>query len=441
LKKISAATIAAIGSGIWVVFIALGLEYFSFRSTEKLLGEHVELHLHRDTLVLNQALGSIEQLSLLDSDLSLQQHFLSVDASFAVLNNKGDLLAGIKPPKVIEQHKRNSVRFANDALQMIAYAEQADFKADKYTILVWRDMSLESKEIDTARWFSLGSALFAGLLGALGVGWLVAKQFAPIDALNSQIARNKDAFSLHELDIPSRGVEAMRLAGSYNDVVADLRNQFRDVERFAEHCAHELRTPLATLRLSIEGSLSKLESGHQSAEQNQDQQLQTQLETVDRLTVLINRLLSLARSRTSNVREAANVRNIVSAALDEISPLLEEAGWVFSNQIDPQHDVLCQPAALHQALIDLFDNCLKHNEPNGMIMLHSKRVDRMIMISIQNKKRFQSSFSTQSKVEGEKEGFGLGQPIVRRIMRDMGGSVAWISQPDGMIVLLHLQRA
>jgi signal transduction histidine kinase len=439
LKKFSAATIAAIGSGLWVILIALGLEYFSFRATEKLLAEHVELHLHRDTLVLNQALGSVSDLSLLDSDLSLQQHFLSVDASFAVLNKKGDLLAGIKPPKVIEQHKKNGVRFANDTLQMIAYAEQAEFKAEKHTMLVWRDMSLETKELDLARWISVGSALFAGLLGAFGVGWLVAKLFAPIDALNSQIALNKDAFSLHELDLPSRGIEATRLAASYNDVVADLRNQFRDVERFAEHCAHELRTPLATLRLSIEGNLSKLESAHQSAEQ--DQQLQTQLETVDRLTVLINRLLTLARSRGSNVREAANVRDIVSAALDEISPLLEEAGWVFSNQIDPQHDVLCQPAALHQALIDLVDNCLKHNEPNGMIMLHSKRVDRMIMISIQNKKRFQSSFSTQSKVEGEKEGFGLGQPIVRRIMRDMGGSVAWISQPDGMIVLLHLQRA
>jgi signal transduction histidine kinase len=300
-----------------------------------------------------------------------------------------------------------------------------------------------------ARWVSFASALFAGLLGALGVGWLVSRQFTPIDALNSQIARNKDAFSLRELEMPSRGVEATRLASSYNDVVADLRNQFRDVERFAEHCAHELRTPLSTLRLSIEGDLAKLDSNNIKTAQGRTLQLQTQLETLDRLTVLINRLLSLARTQSDDQYEAANLKSIVGAAVDEISPLLEEAGWRVNNQIDPEHRVRCQPAALHQALIDLLDNCLKHNDANGHVLLGSRQFDRMIVLTVENinvitskpKLALRDPTATPTKLFQDKESYGLGQPIVRRIMRSMGGSVAWIAQPNGMMVLLHLQKA
>jgi signal transduction histidine kinase len=449
VNKLSAATISAIGSGLWVVFIALGLAYFSFRSTEKLLGEHVLLHLQRDALILDQAMGSVTTLAQLDSDLSLNQHFLAVDSSFSVLDKLGSLQAGLKPPAAIETLNKNSVRFEQKTLQMIAYAQQADYKGQKYTLLIWRDMSQESQDLDLARWGSLASALFCGLLGACGVGWLVSKQFQPIDALNSQIARNKDAFSLHELDIPRRGVEATRLANSYNDVLVDLRNQFRDIERFAEHCAHELRTPLSTLRLSIEGNRSRLENNSPSALEDRSTQFQTQLETLDRLTVLINRLLSLARTRNDTEREVANLRSIVSAAVDEISPLLEEAGWRVNNQIDPLHRVHCQPAALHQAMIDLLDNCLKHNDPNGLIVLNSRQVDRMLLLSIENitvgkpkiVAEINGATASTLKLVRHKESFGLGQPIVRRIMGEMGGSVAWIVQPNGMMVLLHLQKA
>jgi signal transduction histidine kinase len=449
VKKLSAATIAAIGSGIWVVLLALGLAYFSYRSTEKLLDEHVELHLQRDALILDQAMGSISSIDQLDADLSLQQHFLAVDSSFSVLDKQGELRAGIKPPAVIAGHRKTTVHFEQGAMQMIAYAEQAHHRNDKYTLLIWRDMSHETKELKLTRWAGLASALLAGLLGALGVGRVVAKQFQPIDALNSQIARNKDAFSLRELDIPARGVEATRLANSYNDVVVDLRNQFRDIERFAEHCAHELRTPLATLRLSIEGDLAKLEIGDTNKNESRSSQLQSQLETLDRLTVLINRLLSLARTRNDQAREAANLRSIVLAAVDEISPLLEESGWRVNNQIDPEHRVYCQPAALHQALIDLLDNCLKHNDPYGLIVLSSKQVDRMLLLTVENVNIAKAgpsivvaaSAADVVRLDQEHESFGLGQPIVRRIMREMGGSVAWVAQPNGMMVLLHLQKA
>jgi signal transduction histidine kinase len=449
VKKLNAASIAAIGSGLFVVLIALALGFFSSRSTEKMLNEHVQLHLQRDALILDQAMGSITALDQLDADLSLQQHFLAVDSSFSILDKQGMLRAGVKPPAAIAGHSKTTVHFEQGALQMIAYAEQADFRNKKYTLLIWRDMSHETKDLVVARWISFGSALFAGFLGALGVGWVVAKQFQPIDALNSQIARNKDAFSLRELDIPARGVEATRLANSYNDVVVDLRNQFRDVERFAEHCAHELRTPLATLRLSIEGDLAKLESSDLNKDGNRPSQLQSQLETLDRLSVLINRLLSLARSRNDHEREAANLRTIVLAAVDEISPLLEEGGWRVNNQIDPEHRVYCQPAALHQAMIDLLDNCLKHNDPYGLIILSSKQVDRMLLLTVENvniaKARANIAVAdlaaNGARLGPENESYGLGQPIVRRLMREMGGSVAWIAQPNGMMVLLHLQKA
>ncbi len=449
LKKLNAATTAAIGSGVLVVLIALALGFFSSKSTEKLLNEHVELHLQRDVLILDQAMGSITALDQLDADLSLQQHFLAVDSSFSVLDKQGLLRAGVKPPAVIAGHRKTTVLFEQGPLQMIAYAEQADYRNEKYTLLIWRDMSHETKELAVARWVSLVSALFAGCLGALGVGWVVAKQFQPIDALNSQITRNKDAFSLRELDIPARGIEATRLANSYNDVVLDLRNQFRDVERFAEHCAHELRTPLATLRLSIEGDLARLESSDSNKNENRPLQLQSQLETLDRLTVLINRLLSLARTRNDHEREAANLRSIVLAAVEEISPLLEEGGWRVDNQIDPEHRVYCHPAALHQALIDLLDNCLKHNDPYGLIVLSSKQVDRMLWLSVENVSGSKPSTNVAvtdlaangARLDLEKESYGLGQPIVRRIMRDMGGSVAWVPQPSGMMVLLYLKKA
>ncbi len=446
MRKLSSATIAALCSGLWVILITFVLSYLGYRAFENLLVEHSELHVNRDLLVLKQVLGSVESVDQIDADVSLHQHFLAENASFAVLDTKGYIRAGTKPPDSLLQMQPGLRKFADGAREFVGASEPLERYNDKLIIAVWQDTANDERELAAFYWLALMGALFTGLLGACGVGLLVSRQFQPIEALNFQIARNSDAFSLRELDVPLNGIEAIRLANSYNDVVVALRNQFKDIERFAEHCAHELRTPLSTLRLSIEGDRVSSRSSSTSANNDRLSQTETQLETIDRLTVLINRLLSLARSRDTGENEVSNINQVVRKAVEEISPLLEESGWQVENDIHPEHWVKCQPAALHQALIDLLDNCIKHNLGGGRIQLKSHQVDRMLLLTVENinSRTAPSANAAINPVvtkDSIQEGFGLGQPIVRRLLRDMGGSVAWLAQPNGMKVMLHLQKA
>jgi signal transduction histidine kinase len=158
--------------------------------------------------------------------------------------------------------------------------------------------------------------------------------------------------------------EVAALAAGFDTMVARLSVSVRQIERFAADCAHALRTPLAALKLRGEQQLHALPPGEARAAMGE------MLEAADRMTLLVNRLLALARAEgggANTVRlEAVDATTLAREAADTMRPVAEASGRHLFGPPAGAAPVLviADRLWLAQMLLDLLHNAVKFG-PEG----------------------------------------------------------------------------
>jgi len=173
--------------------------------------------------------------------------------------------------------------------------------------------------LNTLRGYLVLAALFS-LVGALAASWLVAgRALRPVDAMADtaeEIGRTRDlSRRLPELDNRD---EVSRLTSSFNAMLAELQDAYQRLEatlatqqRFVADASHELRTPLTTIRSNV----GLLLGGKQIAAADRTDALRDIDEESERMTRLVQELLTLARADAGQHLEMAPV-NVSRIAAD-----------------------------------------------------------------------------------------------------------------------------
>jgi signal transduction histidine kinase len=211
---------------------------------------------------------------------------------------------------------------------------------------------------------------------------------------------------------------------------------------FVADVSHELRTPLTTVR----GNLDLLRRDPPLAKVEQADVLTDLVDESDRLIRLVNELLILARADAG--------RNLVQEAVP-VQPLIEEACRQ-AQQLDEQREIavasqdvtaLGDRDALKQVLLIILDNALKHTP--GPISISAEAAADQVAIAVQDAGPgippdvLEHVFDRFYRGEADPSvpGFGLGLPIARALVEEMGGTIAIQSDPEsGSLVRVQLPR-
>ncbi len=420
----SSAVRSAFYSGCWALLVAAIAAFLAAREVAdyelKLFDQDLEHQLEVYIAGLRRLDGRWYQ----QSEIRMPKLDHPVSSRYAVLES-GQLVFGDQAPTVVIATKQKNESVTVDGVSYRVWTGRAVASGDQYDAKIWADLRPLSAGVTRASWVLALAALIAGLFAAAGVGFLIRSQLRPFDQIQRQIRRNRNSLKIQSLDVPTNAPEAARLARAYNEVLVKLSDSAHDLDRFAARCAHELRTPLTILRLSLENNLT---SGITSYD---PQFIEQQLETVDRLTLLVNRLLSLARGAGVGEVLPIALRHPVEAALNEIQPLLEEHGWQVELDIAEPLTVMANTGALQQVLVDLLDNCIRHNGDAGLVSLAARQGKGKTLLTIVNT-------GSVAQARANYKGFGLGKPIIQRLVREMGGAVSWTTEDKGTSVQLTL---
>lgn len=147
---------------------------------------------------------------------------------------------------------------------------------------------------------SVVAALLApALLGLLALGlliwWSVGRGLAPIQSMADALAR-RDAEDLTAIEVSPSVRELRPFVEALNDLMSRLEGARRREAVFTAAAAHELRTPLAGLRIQAQIAAG---TEHRAVRERALQQIQT---SVDRTAQLVSSLLTLAREDEAPVR-------------------------------------------------------------------------------------------------------------------------------------------
>jgi signal transduction histidine kinase len=278
----------------------------------------------------------------------------------------------------------------------------------------------------------LGFPLLLLIPAAAGLMWLALRDGLRLLRKLTQELRRRSLHDLSPIDQRHWPADLEPLIGSVNHLFGRLEHAFQQERRFVDHAAHQLRTPLAAIKLQ-----TQMIAREPDAAQRQD--LIGQLESsVNRAAALTDRLLTLARLEAGIVVPGEAELSVETAAvLADISTVAESRGvsLVFEAQ-----DALVRgdPTLVRLIAANLIDNAVRHAAARGEVEVSITASSTMASLTVtddgpgiapeERLRVFERFYRGPGKVGGAA---GLGLAIVAEAVRLLGGEVVLADRSGG----------
>ena len=212
-------------------------------------------------------------------------------------------------------------------------------------------------------WSGIGLAVLALLAGAMG-WWLAGRALRPVAAMTDTARRISEQHLDERLALTGPDDELHRLADTFDGMLDRLERSFDSQRRFVANAAHELRTPLAAQRTSLEVGLADPLPAELT-------EIREELLTTNRdAERLIAALLLLARSDLGlDVVDECDLGALARQTVRELRPLAEESRVSLALTADRPPSVLGEPVLLRHLVTNLVDNAIRHNRPGGTVSI------------------------------------------------------------------------
>jgi heavy metal sensor kinase len=227
--------------------------------------------------------------------------------------------------------------------------------------------------------------LFLGLPGAMAIagigGYVLARRaLAPIDRM-AERARSINAERLNDrLPVDNPYDELGRLAIVFNETLTRLESSFEQMRHFTADASHELRTPLTAIR-----SVGEVGLRGRRDEAAYREIIGSMLEEVDRLALLVDRLLMLSRADTGKASlaiDSVDIPQLAEEVAEQLSVLTEEKNQSLKVRCDAVSRWVGDRMVLRQAMLNLVDNAIKYTPVGGIIDVRVTQTQEGITIDV-----------------------------------------------------------
>ena len=256
---------------------------------------------------------------------------------------------------------------------------------------------------------------------ALVVVIVVQRATRPVRRLSLQLQARPEG-DLNPITAPDAPLELMPLVDATNAVMTRLEGLLEHQKRFVRDAAHQLRTPLAVLKVQV-----------QSAMRGDMQPLNALLEinqTVDRATLVANQMLALAK--IEQLRQQPDIKTLDLAAVMR-AVALDLSALMADKSIDFAIETVAAPMAAHEWMLtelcrNLLHNAIKHTPASGSLTVRIVRDSTHAALTLSDSgpgidaglsQRLFQPFSAGNIARGS----GLGLAICKEIVQVLGGTI------------------
>ena len=302
-------------------------------------------------------------------------------------------------------------------------------------VQVGRSEALMRQEVaELALVLVLGLPLSVAAAG-FGGYHLARRALAPIADMTER-ARAITASRLGErLPIDNPNDELGRLATVFNETLGRLDSSFTRMRRFTATVSHELRTPLTAIRSVGEVALREpRDAGSYRAV------VESMLEEADRLSGLVDRLLTVSRADTGDrARDTVDLADLAHNVAGHLDVLAEEKEQALVVVRDGQPTCQGDRIVLRQALINLVDNAIRYTPAGGEIQVRVSAANGSAILEVRDtgpgisEQHAPRLFDRLYRVPGSDaagaldgaDGAGLGLAIARWAVEANGGRLGY----------------
>lgn len=284
------------------------------------------------------------------------------------------------------------------------------------------------------------------ILLVLGGYAITRRWLKPLDSMVREANKISASDLSRRLPLENPHDELGKLAEVFNATLGRLEDSFAALDRFVADASHELLTPLTTLRSVGEVGLR----GGRNA-QDYREIIGSMLEEAQRLQVLVEKLLQLARAEGgSNMleRKAVRLDLLAEECVEDARVLAEEKHQQVLLKSTPC-ETYTDELLFRQALQNVLDNAIKYSPEGASIVVTVQALNTTCEISVtdngpgvapEHQARLMDRFYRADHARGRSAGgFGLGLAITKAYLRVLGGMITYeTTQPHGSTFRLTL---
>ncbi len=287
-----------------------------------------------------------------------------------------------------------------------------------------------ARALEARTWRAVTTALAASLVLALAASALLAyrmsRSLGRLSAATTSLAAGSWS---GPLAVTGRD-EISELGRAFNQMAERLQEVERLKEEFFSHITHDLRNPLASIRLAAEG-LQERARGAGDAKQARFAYL---IETsAVRMMAMINQILDFTRLRARAVpldRKPTDLLKVAGRAIDELRPLSEEKR-IRVDLTSEGHDftMLGDESSLVRVVVNLLGNALHFTPSGGAVRVRLAELPDRLELDIEDTgigipgDALPWIFEPYRQAHGPRKGTGLGLAVVKGLVEAHGGTV------------------
>ncbi len=405
-----------------------GVRYTLIRELDQLLTEDArEIELSLVNVDSAESLQLHEQLDRKDAGHAQHKWFVQLIA---------------RPSHVLYQSQHAPRELANlpstaNSLQTLDDWRVFERKLARVTIRVGSSLELIRADVGRIDRLVAMAATVVLLVAPLCGYWLAGRATRPLNEMIATMASVHPSRLDERLHIRGTGDELDRLSNAFNGLLDRIGSYLQEHRDLLADSAHELRTPLAAIRSSIEVTLAKDRTGPEYAAL-----LSEIIEESASLELLVNQLLLLSESEAQRLKvNAERVRfdELIERGVDMFSGLAEYRDIQLTCGLFPEMIIEGNPQHLRQVIHNLLDNSLKFTRSEGHVVVDLKEQGGQAVFTVRDTGAgipddelplvFDRFFRGDRRlVQTDVQGTGLGLSICRAIVRAHNGTIEATSQ-------------
>lgn len=335
----------------------------------------------------------------------------------------------------------NSVPFTDGEIQKIKgnqdvqfYVMDMVYQVPDYGVVDIRGVTsiteAESSFVMTVRLAMIFLPLLVCLMGVLAY-YMTSRTLQPVEQIAATAQSiQKDGDLSKRIALGEGKDEIYCLASTIDRLLEEIEKSFKREQQFTSDVAHELRTPIATMRLQCEELLE-----NKKVDDETKKEIQVLDRKVKHLSTLVSQLLVLSRidqGRAVVEKENVNFSELTEMAIEEIRVVAEQKYISVHSEIQPEIFIQGDETLLIRMWMNLLKNAVNYGKESGTIKVFLRKdgnkingsvKDDGIGISEKDLPHIWKRFYRVDKSRTEAENSGLGLSIVEWIVKEHGGEI------------------
>ncbi|WP_421903110.1 sensor histidine kinase [Maridesulfovibrio sp.] len=298
-------------------------------------------------------------------------------------------------------------------------------------------------KFDEESWF-IRAQIILTIIAAIFLIPVSRRVIRPLKELTTSAAKMGRGDLKQRVEIKGKD-EVAELGKAFNHMAEGLEKMVKSSRELTANVSHELRSPLARMRISLEMLKERIETGNTSGCDTFINGMQAEITHMDELIGKIIEFSKLEMHESPAMTETVNLKELISDLLGQYQCVAERSNLNVHADLDEIKLSNCNRNGIGVVMDNILGNAFKYTDPQGNVEIDLSKDESGVRISVTNthaplpEEDLEEIFNPFHRLKGQEiPGSGLGLAATRRILRIHNGEIRAENSEAGFKIVVSI---